>query len=357
MPAVTELAGAGLAGLPPGTVAVAAGLAAAWADAVEARTGSRPCVDAAWIERVLLLPLLHGEAVPAASPRHLAGGDAVHCDLAEEDDEERFATAVALAGDGADAERVAAVAQELRLPVTPYRRRCSPTAAAAPPMSPVAGEPTGVVGAARRRALVVVDLTSLWAGPLATRLLASTGAEVVKLEPSCRPDGVRAQARTHAWLSHGKQVVDLDLRRSDDRARFEALVARADVLVSSFSRRVMPNFGYDRATLERLRPGLVTVAVHAFPAARPEADWVAYGGGVHAASGLGDDGSGGWWQPAVSYPDPLAGLAAAAAVERLLAHPAPDAVAGPGPAWPVRHAEITLWDAAAAVAARPTSGR
>ena len=43
----------------------------------------------------------------------------------------------------------------------------------------------------------------------------------------------------------------------------------------------------------------------------PRRHWVAYGTGVHAASGLGDVGGGGFAAPAVSYPDPLGGITAA----------------------------------------------
>ena len=326
---------------------MAGALAAAWADAVEARTGTRPPVDEAWLERVVLLPALHGEAVAPAAPHRLPGGDTLHCDLASDEDEERFAAVLDLAPPDTDAEAVALLAQDFRLPVTPYRRRCRPATDGRPGDLPIIEDVSStrpaVAPSTSTAAPVVVDLTSLWAGPLATRLLAATGAEVVKIEPACRPDGVRDQPLTYAWLNEGKEVLDLDLRRDHDRARFEALVAHADIVVSSFSRRVMPNFGYDHDGLQRIRPGIVTVAVHAFPSGSPERDWVAYGGGVHAASGLGDDGTGGWWQPAVSYPDPLAGLAAAGAVER--------ALAARDRGWPVRHGETTLWAAAAAVVA------
>ncbi|MBV9663753.1 MAG: CoA transferase, partial [Actinobacteria bacterium] len=37
-------------------------------------------------------------------------------------------------------------------------------------------------------------MTVMWAGPLATRLLADRGAEVVKVEPACRMDGTRGTA-------------------------------------------------------------------------------------------------------------------------------------------------------------------
>jgi crotonobetainyl-CoA:carnitine CoA-transferase CaiB-like acyl-CoA transferase len=163
----------------------------------------------------------------------------------------------------------------------------------------------------------------MWAGPLATWLLASLGAEVTKVEPSFRPDGLRAvngggihpddrpcdPGRDSAmWnaLNEGKTVIDLDLRRADDRARFLEEAAASDVVIDSFSPRVMPNFGMD------LPDGPVYVSMPAFPPGRHR-DWVAYGTGVHALSGLGDVGGGRYAAPAVSYPDPVAGFTAALA--------------------------------------------
>ena len=72
---------------------------------------------------------------------------------------------------------------------------------------------------------VVVDLTSLWAGPLATSLLAMLGARVVKIDPDVRPDGFREHPALYASLNGAKEIVDLDLRQPGHRARFEALVA------------------------------------------------------------------------------------------------------------------------------------
>lgn len=168
----------------------------------------------------------------------------------------------------------------------------------------------------------VLDLTSHWAGPLCTRLLAGCGATVVKVDPSCRPDGFRANRRLYGPLNRGKQIVDLDLRSSAGRGTFERLVAQSDLVVESFSDRVMGNLGYDPRALRAINPTVATLAVRAFPAGTPEASWVAYGRGVHAASGLGL--LTGTPAPAeVAYPDPLGGLAAFSAALDVLSHPTP----------------------------------
>ena len=224
---------------------------------------------------------------------------------------------------GATAERLAAEAQVWRLPVTPYRRLTEATRAlaAAPDRLTPRSVAAGLAGRWRGRDQpLVVDLTALWAGPLATALLADLGAEVVKVDPVARPDGLARHRAFHHHLNSAKQVVDLDLRDDSDRRRFEALLDQADLLIDSFSRRVMPNFGYGRPALAARWPRLAALSITAFPASAAETDWIAYGPGVHAAMGLGDRGPGRSFDPApVAYPDALAGLAAFAAAAELLA--------------------------------------
>jgi len=126
-------------------------------------------------------------------------------------------------------------------------------------------------------------------------------------------------------LDTGKRRVPWDLRAPADRTRFEHAVLEADVLVESFSSRVMANLGYPPETLHRLNPRLVVVGLRAFPSGTPEAAWVAFGRGVHAASGLGVvDG-----RPApaqLAYPDALAGLLTFALVLEAIAAGAPAAI-------------------------------
>jgi crotonobetainyl-CoA:carnitine CoA-transferase CaiB-like acyl-CoA transferase len=173
----------------------------------------------------------------------------------------------------------------------------------------------------------VVDMTVMWAGPLATRKLAELGADVVKVEPGCRLDGTRGGPMYEA-LNAGKRRVDLDLRDAEQRGEFVAMVATADVVIDNFSPRVMPNLGLTHAELTAIKPDIITVSMPAFPAGSPWRDRVSYGVGVHALSGLGhvgtdDDGTEMYEAPPVAYPDALAGLAAFGTVLDLLARGGP----------------------------------
>ena len=242
----------------------------------------------------------------------------------------RAGASAAQGGSPLDAETLAAAAQELRLPVTPYRHLAdaSPGADGDNDLEP---EDQSQPGWERSEPLIV-DLSALWAGPLATSMLAKLGAKVVKVDPGCRPDALGEHGPFYQALNGGKTIVDLDLRLPTDREQFESLLDRADLLVDSFSRRVMPNLGYGPDDLRSRFPTLSTLSIVAFPAGSPEQDWVSYGPGVHAASGLALDrepGQGPDWahldwrrprpRPApIAYPDVLAGLAAFAAGSRAL---------------------------------------
>ena len=249
-------------------------------------------------------------------PVPVAGGGWLHADLGAPGDETMFDTLLSTLPSSAGAAEVAAAAQEWRLAVCDYRPR---TESAGQTWSFTNGAGSG----SARDEVRVLDLTNMWAGPLATWLLASLGWSVTKVEPSFRPDGFRAldgggihpgevqcdPGRDSAmWnaLNHGKDVVDLDLRVAADRNHFVELAAASDVVIDSFSPRVMPNVGL------RLPAGPVYVSMPAFPAG-PQRDWVAFGTGIHAVSGLGEVEEGRFAPPAVAYPDPVAGFTAALA--------------------------------------------
>jgi hypothetical protein len=221
----------------------------------------------------------------------------------------------------------------------------APPAAVPPePASTAAGlgpVPPGATADPPLQGIRVLDMTIMWAGPLATWLLASLGAEVVKVEPACRPDGLRGSPGLFEACNRGKRRADLDLRRPEERDRFLDLVAGADLVIDNFSPRVAPNLGIEPAALRGVNPQVCSLSMPAFPLDSEERDWVAYGTGVHAISGLGDAGPDGFAPPAVTYPDALAGFAAFAVAVALLAHREPGPRRVPS-GTPTNHAEVTL---------------
>ena len=154
----------------------------------------------------------------------------------------------------------------------------------------------------------VLDVSQFIPGPQAALHLADLGAEVVKVEPTggepmrvlgpMDPDGVSA---FYKLMNRGKTVVELDLKSEGGKDAFGALLAAADVLVESYRPGVLDRLGFDRATLERLNPRLVHVALTGFGQTGPyrlraghDINYMALAGGL-ASSGSAE-------QPQIAYP-------------------------------------------------------
>jgi hypothetical protein len=89
--------------------------------------------------------------------------------------------------------------------------------------------------------VLVVDLSSLWAGPLCTRLLRDAGARVVKVESVNRPDGSRTgPSEFFDLLNAGKESVALDFER--ETQHLHDLLSSADVVVEASRPRALAQF-------------------------------------------------------------------------------------------------------------------
>jgi benzylsuccinate CoA-transferase BbsF subunit len=114
-----------------------------------------------------------------------------------------------------------------------------------------------------------------------------------------------------------KESVVLDLSRAEGLATFERLVPTADVLIENFSPRVMPQLGLDEHRLHSLKPDLVYMTMPGYGRSGPAENWVAYGTTIDSHAGLSqlvgyrDEHP---WKCGVAWPDPIAGLHAAAAI-------------------------------------------
>lgn len=139
----------------------------------------------------------------------------------------------------------------------------------------------------RRAQPLVVDLSSLWAGPLCSRLLLRMGARVIKLESLGRPDGARAgDARFFARLHDGKQSVALDFGTATGRAQLRALLAEADIIIEASRPRALRQLGIEAEALIAgpRRPTWIALSGHG--RGEPQEQWIAYGDDAGVAAGL-----------------------------------------------------------------------
>lgn len=131
---------------------------------------------------------------------------------------------------------------------------------------------------------LVIDMSALWAGPLCGDLLRRTGARVVKVESSARPDGARlGDRRFFDLLNGGKESVVLDLATSRGRDLLGALVDAGDIVLSSSRARAVLGLGIDPQTFLSGGTDRVWVAVTGHGWAN---DRVGFGDDAAATAGL-----------------------------------------------------------------------
>lgn len=168
-----------------------------------------------------------------------------------------------------------------------------------------------------RRAPRVLDLSALWAGPLAAHLLWLLGAEVTKVETRRRPDAMRdGDAAFFALLNQGKASAVLDFHDAQDRATLRALIARSDIVIEAARPRALEQLGIRADDIVRAQPGLTWMTITGHGASGEAANWVGFGDDCGVAAGLSAalrdaGGSAGFVGDAIA--DPLTGIYAAKA--------------------------------------------
>ena len=183
----------------------------------------------------------------------------------------------------------------------------------APPM-PFAIERFGSSRTPGARPLVV-DLSSLWAGPLAGSLLAMAGARVVKIESLRRPDGARLGIpEFYRLLNRMKELVELDFASVEGIERLRGLVAQADIVIESSRPRALAQFGIDARGAAATGATWVSLTAHG---REGEAGTrIGFGDDAAVAAGLSAAMRVGWGESMFAgdaIADPLTGITAALA--------------------------------------------
>ncbi len=186
----------------------------------------------------------------------------------------------------------------LVFPGSPFRMSKTPLRTRAPapklgghrekPSRRNVASPQGRPAAATRRVLEgtrVLDFTHVVAGPLATRILADHGAQVIKVERKATLDLGERRGGFYGDLNRGKQSLILDLSDPRGLELARRLAARSDVVVDNFSSRVMGQWGLDYESLCKVRADMITVAMSGFGKTGPHKDYVSFGPTLHALCG------------------------------------------------------------------------
>ncbi|WP_101946354.1 CoA transferase [Mycobacterium sp. 3519A] len=201
-------------------------------------------------------------------------------------------------------------------PAPPYRT--TPDVLRAPQPAPRLGEHTdhyrrnGQMGRRKARnhtqmsvsalpfeGLRVVDMTTFWAGPSCTHMLAMLGAEVIHVESTRRPDGTRLIAgipitEDQWWekspifsgLNTNKKGLTLDLQSAAGRELLMRLIETCDVIVENFTPRVLDQMGLDFAAVQAVRPDAIMLRMPGFGLDGPWRDNSAFAYVIEAASGI-----------------------------------------------------------------------
>lgn len=133
----------------------------------------------------------------------------------------------------------------------------------------------------------VLDLTHHIAGPYCTKLLADYGADVLKVEKPGSGDPARKmgpflgddphpdKSGLFLHLNTSKRGITLNLKTQTGKEIFRQLVKDVDILVESFSPRVMPSLGLNYEELEKINPRLVMTSISNFGQSGPYRDFKA----------------------------------------------------------------------------------
>ncbi|GAA4749522.1 CaiB/BaiF CoA transferase family protein [Actinomycetospora chibensis] len=147
--------------------------------------------------------------------------------------------------------------------------------------------PTGAL-----QGLKVLDVATLFAGPLAATMLGDHGADVIKIEhprgdPS-RTHGAQRDGVGLWWkmLGRNKQAITLNLSSPEGQEVFRTLAADADVVIENFRPGTLERWGIGPEVLHEANPGLVLARVTGFGQFGPYSSRPGFGTLAEAMSGF-----------------------------------------------------------------------
>ena len=189
----------------------------------------------------------------------------------------------------------------------------------------------GVPAPGPLQGLLIVDCSTVLAGPYLTMLLGDLGADVIKVEP-LEGDATRGwgppwvgdgEDRTAAYylaINRNKRSLRVDLKTREGGEVLRRLIARGDVLVENFRVGGFARLGFDDETIRQLNPELVHLAISGFgrdgrAAGQPGYDFVIQAlSGLMSITGAPDEDGGEPTKVGVAISDVVTGMLGAVAV-------------------------------------------
>ena len=150
----------------------------------------------------------------------------------------------------------------------------------------------------------VIDMTEVWAGPLAGSLLGDLGAMVIKVESFPRPSLTRLKglsigysdndpnaprpwdrAALHNMANRNKYGVTLNIRHPRGMEVFRRLVGISDVLAESFTAGTATRLGVDYPIISKMKPDIVMLSMSGWGEEGPYKGYAALGSALDGFTG------------------------------------------------------------------------
>ena len=138
----------------------------------------------------------------------------------------------------------------------------------------------------------VLDFGRWIAGPYCAHLLASFGADVIRIErPRGEDDRFLMPVTDHGegaqflQCNGGKRCLALAMTSPEGREVMKKMIAQADVVVANYSPNALKYFGLDYDTLKAIKPDIILATASAYGTEGPMAERIGFDGVGQAVSG------------------------------------------------------------------------
>ena len=139
----------------------------------------------------------------------------------------------------------------------------------------------------------IVDFTVMHGGPLATRLLADFGAEVIKIEAvkgergrNLEPLDANGNSGYFAYLNRGKKSVAVDISTAEGKEIVKKLIKGSNAVLENHPAHTMEELGLGYEAVKAINPGIVYASLSGYGHTGPMKDMAALDVQIQSMSGI-----------------------------------------------------------------------